>query len=64
MTPVVKFIIKQQGFPTLHTDAHHRLDDISTIHTPQATFLSRSQVFSGMALSTDTDSTTNTVNTW
>ena len=33
MTPVIKFIIKQKGFPTLHTDAHDRLDDISTHHS-------------------------------
>ena len=34
MTTVVNFIIKQQGFSTLHTDAHDRLDDISTHHKP------------------------------
>ena len=34
MTTVVNFSIKQQVFPTLHTDAHDRLDDISTHHKP------------------------------
>ena len=32
--PVVKTNHKTAGFPTLHTDAHHRLDDISTHHKP------------------------------
>ena len=34
MSSGVTFIIKQQVFPTLHTDAHDRLDDISTYHKP------------------------------
>ena len=35
MKPVVKSpTIKQQVFPTLHTDAHDRFDDISMHHKP------------------------------
>ena len=32
--PVETFITNQQVFPTSHTDAHDRLDDISTHHKP------------------------------
>ena len=34
MPSVVEYILKQQVFPTLHTDAHDRLDDIPTHHKP------------------------------
>ena len=34
MNFVVNFILKQQGFPILHTDAQDRLDDTSTHHKP------------------------------
>ena len=34
MIPVVNCIIQQQVFPTLHTDARDRLDDISPHHKP------------------------------
>ena len=44
MTSIVKFYHRTAGFPTLHTVAHDRLDDISTHHKPH--FPSRSNVFS------------------
>ena len=51
MTCVLKNNHKSAHFYTLHTDAHDRLDDIST-HRPQAAFPSRSQVFSGILTTT------------